>query len=823
MTAMGQQTVSVADARAKATAFLNRNAGAKGGTVTTDVQLAYTAQQGAETYYYVFNNGSDGKGGFVIIGGDETARTILGYSDNGTFDYATAPENMKWWLSQYEQQISAAIKNGGTTAAAKGSMGLKSIARADIPYFVKSEWDQVAPYNTAIPKIGGNAYTSKYSLATGCVATAAAQIMKYYEHPKTTSTGSHSYNITYTNAGTITFSANFGETTYDWDSMAVRYEYNKFSGGEQGSGKRSERAVATLMYHCGVAANMSYGQLAGSGSSAYDTNMGAGLVKYFDYDKSMTREARTGYNDDQWAALIYSELEAGRPVLYGGQTSGGAGHAFVCSGYKNFEDNDLFHINWGWSGNYNGYFPLQGTVNGVVALKPDGTGSGGAEAGSAYDREQDIIIGIKPNAGGAPKVTCESLTLKSGSISPGNSLGIDMSVRNNSFLTLSFTVGLKLVNQSTSDITYLEYTSYPFENKSWGQGSAFTDYASTEVTLAGGTYKAYPVYKDDEGNWHPLVYSFEEPTLNVMALGEGPAVNGTETISNGGYVTPKSGTFTVSIWNNSSSKLENATFTAYVWGDGTYNIGSINATATIEAHETQDVVFDFANYDYSGATYGAPLVAGNNYHTRIYYNGSSVKGSSNVYFQCATKLDIAYKLSSLGWGTICLPYSAEKPEGMTLYNVTGNSGGTLITTEATEIEMNTPYLVSGTAGTYDFSGPTTPTGTHTNGLLTGNTASEDISVPEGSFVMQNLTSKLGLAFYKVVGNTQKCSPYKAYLTLPSGLSGLFSALLFTDGTTGIESIEATDSQQTTRKVVKNGRLTIETPQGIFSATGARMK
>ena len=157
MTAMGQQTVSVADARAKATAFLNRNAGAKGGTVTTDVQLAYTAQQGAETYYYVFNNGSDGKGGFVIIGGDETARTILGYSDNGTFDYATAPENMKWWLSQYEQQISAAIKNGGTTSAAKGGMGgVKSIARADIAPLCATTWDQRKPYNAAIPQLFNN-------------------------------------------------------------------------------------------------------------------------------------------------------------------------------------------------------------------------------------------------------------------------------------------------------------------------------------------------------------------------------------------------------------------------------------------------------------------------------------------------------------------------------------------------------------------------------------------------------------------------------------------------------------------------------------------
>ena len=145
MTAMGQQTVSVEEAQAKAAAFLNRSAGAKGGTVTTDVQLAYTAQQGNETYYYVFNNGSNGQGGFVIIGGDETARTILGYSDNGAFDPNNMPENMKWWLSQYEQQISAAIKNGGTTAAAKGGMGLTSIAKAAIEPLVKTTWDQRAP------------------------------------------------------------------------------------------------------------------------------------------------------------------------------------------------------------------------------------------------------------------------------------------------------------------------------------------------------------------------------------------------------------------------------------------------------------------------------------------------------------------------------------------------------------------------------------------------------------------------------------------------------------------------------------------------------
>lgn len=833
MTALGQQTVSVEEAQAKAAAFLNRSAGAKGGTVTTDVQLAYTAQQGNETYYYVFNNGSNGQGGFVIIGGDETARTILGYSDNGAFDPNNMPENMKWWLSQYEQQISAAIKNGGTTAAAKGGMGgVKSIARADIPYFVKSEWDQVAPYNTAIPWIFNSPanYTDNNALATGCVATAAAQIMKYYKYP-TQGTGSSSCtNI----LNGVTFSANFGSTTYQWNKMADSYEYNTYSGTESGTGTDAENAVATLIYHCGVAANMKYGKLNDTGSSAYDTNMGAGLVKYFNYDKSMTREARTGYTDDQWAALIYSELEARRPVLYGGQTSGGAGHAFVCSGYKNFEGNDLFHINWGWSGNYNGYFPLQGTVNGVDALRPNGTGSGGAEAGSAYDREQDIIIGIKPNAGGAPKVTCESLTLKSSSISPGNNLAISSSFTNNSFVTLNITYGVKLVNNSTSAETYLEYSTY--NNVSWGQGYNFANHeASTSASMDAGTYTVYPVYKEGEGDWHPMSYSIELPTLTVLAADEGLYVTGTPTISDEGYVTTNSGIFTVRIWNNSSAPL-NTQFDGWVYRliDHTYTpVGYIIATASFAAQETKDVVFNISDYSYAGMIGGQPeaLATGNTYYIQpSCSSGNIYNNSGNVYnelttFQCTAAQTINYKLSSAGWGTLCLPFSAEKPVDLTLYEVTSTNGNELVKTQVDAIEMNKAYLVSGTAGIYQFTGPTTtPTGTYTNGLLTGNTNSTTVFVPKDSYVMQNL-DKTGLAFYKVAANnSQKCSPYKAYLTLPSGLTSLYSALLFTDGTTGIESIEATDNQQgAVRKVLKNGRLTIETPQGSFTPAGARMK
>lgn len=819
MTAMGQQTVSVEDARAKATAFLNRNAGAKGGTVTTDVQLAYTAQQGAETYYYVFNNGSDGKGGFVIIGGDETARTILGYSDNGTFDYATAPENMKWWLSQYEQQISAAIKNGGTTAAAKGAMGgVKSIARADITPLCATTWDQGKPYNAAIT---GN---TEYTLVTGCVATAMAQIMKKHNYPAQ-GIGSKTYQ-----SGTLknNYTADFGNTIYQWTKMTDAY-------GNSYSGTEAEIAVATLMFHCGVAANMDYNIISEGGSSASSFTAAQGMINYFKYDKGMSYEERAYYSDDDWAGMIYAELAAGRPVLYSGRTDQNAGHAFVCNGYKYEDGYDLFYLNWGWGGNNDGYFPLQGTAGTVKALTPVGTGIGGGAAGSAYDQSQSIVIGIKPDPGNSSlakiEMTCDGYSLGSNATAAGSSNSLTFTkVTNTSIIASSQTVGVRLVNNENSATTDIEATT-------WALGPNFytdADISFTVPTLMdAGEYTIYPIFKDENDQWQIMKFLdgySSIPTMTVLAAGQGLIVDGTPTVSNGGYVTPTSGTFTIRVWNNSSVGMENENFRAWIYystkiDEHTYQLtpmGFIDATTSFMAGETEDVVFDFKNYNYELVVDGIAMTAGNTYYIMPTYKNNNFY-NDYIEFQCTAALDISYKLSSAGWGTLCLPFSAEKPAGMTLYNVTGNSNGTLTTTEATEIEMNTPYLVSGTAGTYEFSGPTTPTGQYTNGLLTGNTTSEAISVPTGSFVMQNLTS--GLAFYRVAADdTQKCSPYKAYLTLPSGSTSLYSALLFTDGTTGIESIEATDNQQgAVRKVLKNGRLTIETPQGTFSATGARMK
>lgn len=814
MTAMGQQTVSVADARAKATAFLNRNAGAKGGTVTTDVQLAYTAQQGAETYYYVFNNGSDGKGGFVIIGGDETARTILGYSDNGAFDPNNMPENLKWWLSQYEQQISAAIKNGGTTAAAKGGMGgVKSIARANITPLCATTWDQGKPYNAAIT---GN---TEYTLVTGCVATAMAQIMKKHNYPAQ-GIGSKTYQ-----SGTLknNYTADFGNTIYQWTKMIEAYE-NSYSGTE------AEIAVATLMFHCGVAANMDYNIISEGGSSASAFTAAQGMVNYFNYDKGISYKERTYYSDDDWAEIIYAELAAGRPVLYSGSTSAGAGHAFVCDGYKYEGDNDLFYLNWGWSGSNNGYFPLQGTAGTVKALTPNGTGIGGGTAGSAYDRNQSIVIGIRPNNSSLAKIemTCDGYSLVSNATAAGSSNSLRFTkVTNTSIIASSQTVGVRMVNNESSEATDIEATTWGLEPNYYYMSNNMSFTVPTQMDA--GEYKIYPIFKDENDQWQIMKFLdgySSIPTMTVLAAGEGLIVDGTPTVSDDGYVTPTSGTYTIRVWNNSSVERNNLEFETWIYyldGKDLIPMGYIPASATFKAHETIDVQFDFKNYSYQNVTNGLAMTAGNTYYAIPFFGGDQLH--NYIDFQCTAAQTINYRLSSAGWGTLCLPFSAKKPVGLTLYEVTSTNGNELVKSEVDAIEMNKAYLVSGTAGTYPFTGPTTTTGTYTNGLLTGNTNSTTVYVPKDSYVLQNLTSKSGLAFYKVANNnSQNCSPYKAYLTLPSGQASLYSALLFTDGTTGIESIEATDNQQdAVRKVLKNGRLTIETPQGTFTPAGARMK
>jgi len=323
-------------------------------------------------YYYVFNADH----GFVIVAGDDQAMPILGYSDEGTFSTTNIPVHVAEWLNGYNSQMKSIVENN-MEATPKISGKWTSLINNIFPTapqqtnsgtpLTTTTWDQLPYYNDLCPYDNG----AQRHTASGCVATAMAQLMKFWGWPAT-GIGHHSYSDP--NYGTQ--AANFDGTNYNWAGMP-------------NSLNSANTSIATAMYQCGVSVNMTYGV---EESDAYvlasqspGPNCAENALKtYFGYDKTLHGVLRSNYSDAAWINAMESEIDGGRPVIYTG-TGNGGGHCFICDGYDN---NNNLHFNWGWGNLYIGYYSIN-------SLNP-GTGGTGSGSGT-YNSNQQAIIGIKPS------------------------------------------------------------------------------------------------------------------------------------------------------------------------------------------------------------------------------------------------------------------------------------------------------------------------------------------------------------------------------------------------------------------------------------------
>lgn len=316
--------------------------------------------------YYVFNSTAS-NGGFVIVSGEDRFATVLGYSDKGTFSIDDAPDNVRQWMQQYARYVEAYWANPNLVAKSQSVEAESNVVVA--PLLDKIEWGQDYPFNLQCPTYTDASKTVHYY--TGCVATAATQIMRFWKYPKH-GTGEKTYT-----AKGMTLSADFGSTTYDWANMLEAYPK-----GETSFTPAQTKAVATLAAQFGVAVEMEYEK---AGSGAVPMLVPAALKKYFGYDKRTTMLKRSYYSTSEWMDIMRNELDAGRPVYYGGASDAGSGgHAFVADGY---DSNGYVHINWGWYGKSNGFFLIN-------RLNPDDLGEGGGSGG--YNLDQEMVIGIQP-------------------------------------------------------------------------------------------------------------------------------------------------------------------------------------------------------------------------------------------------------------------------------------------------------------------------------------------------------------------------------------------------------------------------------------------
>lgn len=276
---------------------------------------------------------------YVIVSGDERMKPILGESQSGIFNPDSIPCGLVSLLAHYSDQYSAL--QASAIDSSYNESGNQCFF-AEVSPLISSRWGQESPYNDCCPP----------GCPSGCVATAMAQIMRFYEYPVT---GSGSFSYT-SESNKYKLSYNFGTAFFDWPSMKNKYSSSGYIGAsEQTVGKDKEgEAVADLMKACGVSVGMDY---APNGSGALDADIPYAIINFFDYNSTAVCYHRAYFNSELWYEKLHEELDAGRPVLYCGQdTRKSGGHAFIIDGYR--QSDGKFHVNWGWDGTCDGYYEL---------------------------------------------------------------------------------------------------------------------------------------------------------------------------------------------------------------------------------------------------------------------------------------------------------------------------------------------------------------------------------------------------------------------------------------------------------------------------------
>jgi hypothetical protein len=431
----------------------------------TNLQLTHkvTAKLGdaleEKTMFYIFNIDAIG---YIIVAGDDTVIPILGYSDHGNFISNNMPSALEKWLEGYKNEIIYVINNDvKATEDIKKQWNLeftnknsnsKMSTNSVLPLLGTIKWDQFNGSNQQSPLYNNLCPLDpqfNVRTVTGCVATAMAQIMKFWNYP---ATGSSFHSYPTQKYGTL--SANFGNTTYQWSLMPDQLTTSSTTA--------QKNAVATLMFHCGVSVDMDYGVALpppndGGSGAAGAIKVQPALVNYFGFQNA-TISSRSSFSETNWINLLKSELNAGRPMYYEG-AGGGSGHAFVCDGY---DTNNMFNFNWGWSGGYDGFFL-------VNALNPQGTGTGGGSG--TYNSNQKIVKGIQP---------------------PASAINYNLALYN--FVTPSattigygnaFTVTTNIANYGTNNFTG-DYTLAAFDSN-----NNFIDYIETKTNLSLQSQNAY--------------------------------------------------------------------------------------------------------------------------------------------------------------------------------------------------------------------------------------------------------------------------------------------------------------------------------------------
>lgn len=293
-----------------------------------------TNSEGSLCYYAV--NFSDT--GFVLVSAEDLIRPVLAYSNESFFTGEDIPIQLEGLLDEYKNliqhvRINELVRNSEIENEWRALLDETQTrqTRSNFGPIIPCEWNQGSFYNGLCPE---DALGPAGKVYAGCVATAMSMVMYWHRYPQT-GQGLHGYMSDY---GWL--EVDYSQSSYDWNAMPTRLTGPNYP-------------VAELQYHAGVAVDMMYSP---NGSGAYMDDAAYAMKTYFKYNPSLTIAGRGDYSLPAWISLLKSQHDLGYPLIYAGYGGGGGpGHAFVCDGYDN---DDMFHYNWGWSGSYNGFYVM---------------------------------------------------------------------------------------------------------------------------------------------------------------------------------------------------------------------------------------------------------------------------------------------------------------------------------------------------------------------------------------------------------------------------------------------------------------------------------
>ncbi len=333
----------------------------------------------SQPVYYIYNTSTT----FVVVAGDDRAEEILMVGDRPLKDINNLAPGLQDMLLQYKNEIMFLQEHPGLQVDPIVSpQNDPSLRGSDSggTYLLDCNWDQEAPYWGQCKFTYNN---KSYQCLTGCPATSASMVMYFWKYPTAATPQVPAYTMTLNDSYSVNVAA-LPSVTFDWNNMKNSYSSSYTTA--QGN------AVATLMRYVGQAEKMAYGT-DGSGISVYDAQNVVDMFELFGYDASTTRlvlktNLNTGatlYSDSQWASMIQTEMNAGRPIVFMAVSSSAGGHAFNVDGYNS--STNKYHCNFGWSGEGNAW----------CSLNSFGYSSGWYSYN--FNQYQQMVIGIQPGSG----------------------------------------------------------------------------------------------------------------------------------------------------------------------------------------------------------------------------------------------------------------------------------------------------------------------------------------------------------------------------------------------------------------------------------------